>query len=87
VSGQRNLDSRRQRRRLAHIAVQTGEVERARTFFGTASTKNQELLRELGVDETYRLHENKNSKTWARDVDLVLDLIGGETQERFLVGY
>jgi len=56
----------------------TGEVKRH--VSATASTKNQELLRELG--STNRSTTKQNSKTWRAMFDLVLDLIGGETQER-----
>jgi NADPH:quinone reductase-like Zn-dependent oxidoreductase len=49
--------------------------------FATASTKNQDLLRKLGVDEPIDYTKQK-FEDFARDVDVVLDTIGGETQER-----
>ena len=65
---------------VGHVAVQLAKWKGAHVF-ATASTKNQELLRELGVDEPIDYTKQKFEDV-ARDVDLVLDLIGGETQER-----
>ena len=65
---------------VGHIAVQLAKWKGAHVL-ATASTKNQELLRELGVDEPIDYTKQKFEDV-ARDVDLVLDLIGGETQER-----
>src|SRR5882762_2377087 len=65
---------------VGHVAVQLAKWKGGHVF-GTASTKNQELLRELGVDEPIDYTKQKFEDV-ARDVDLVLDLIGGETQER-----
>src|SRR5882724_9945778 len=65
---------------VGHFAVQLAKWKGGHVF-GTASTKNQELLRELGVDEPIDYTKQKFEDV-ARDVDLVLDLIGGETQER-----
>src|SRR6202030_1339348 len=65
---------------VGHFAVQLAKWKGAYVF-ATASTKNQDLLRELGVDEpidyTQRRFENV-----ARNIDIVLDTLGGETQER-----
>ena len=65
---------------VGHVAVQLAKWKGAHVW-ATASTKNQELLRELGVDEPIDYTKQKFEDV-ARDVDLVLDLIGGETQER-----
>jgi NADPH:quinone reductase-like Zn-dependent oxidoreductase len=65
---------------VGHVAVQLAKWKGAYVF-ATASTKNQDLLRELGVDEPIDYTKQKFEDV-ARDVDLVLDLIGGETQER-----
>jgi NADPH:quinone reductase-like Zn-dependent oxidoreductase len=65
---------------VGHVAVQLAKWKGAHVL-ATASTKNQELLRELGVDEPIDYTKQKFEDV-ARDVDLVLDLIGGETQER-----
>jgi NADPH:quinone reductase-like Zn-dependent oxidoreductase len=47
----------------------------------TSSTKDHDLLRELGADETID-YTTQKFESIARDVDVVLDPIGGETQER-----
>ena len=65
---------------VGHLAVQLAKWKGAHVL-ATASTKNQELLRELGADEPIDYTKQKFEDV-ARDVDLVLDLIGGETQER-----
>ena len=65
---------------VGHVAVQLAKWKGAHVL-ATASTKNQELLRELGVDEPIDYTKQKFEDV-VRDVDLVLDLIGGETQER-----
>lgn len=46
----------------------------------TASSKNTELLESLGADQVIDYH--REDFTQARDIDLVFDLIGGETLER-----
>src|SRR5215471_2339159 len=48
---------------------------------GTASTRNQAFLRELGVDEPID-YEKTRFEDVVHDVDVVLDPIGGETQNR-----
>ena len=48
---------------------------------GTASARNQESLRELGADGTID-YQSVAFETVVRDVDMVLDTIGGDTQER-----
>jgi NADPH:quinone reductase-like Zn-dependent oxidoreductase len=48
---------------------------------GTGSTKSHDLLRELGADETID-YTTQEFESIVRDVDVVLDTIGGETQER-----
>jgi NADPH:quinone reductase-like Zn-dependent oxidoreductase len=65
---------------VGHVAVQLAKWKGAHVL-ATASTKSQELLRELGADEPIDYTKQKFEDV-ARDVDLVLDLIGGETQER-----
>ena len=65
---------------VGHVAVQLAKWKGAHVL-ATASTKNQELLRELGADEPIDYTKQKFEDV-ARDVDVVLDLIGGETQER-----
>ena len=50
-------------------------------MIATASTKNQELLRELGADETID-YTRQRFEDVARNIDIVLDPVGGDTQER-----
>jgi NADPH:quinone reductase-like Zn-dependent oxidoreductase len=65
---------------VGHFAVQLAKWKGAYVF-ATASTKNQDLLRKLGVDEPidYTQHRFENI---ARKIDIVLDTLGDETQER-----
>ena len=65
---------------VGHFAVQLGKWKGAYVF-ATASTKNQDLLRELGVDEPID-YTKQRFENVARNIDIVLDTIGGETQER-----
>ena len=48
---------------------------------GTASGRNQAYLRELGVDEPID-YEKTRFEDVVRDVDVVLDTQGGDTQQR-----
>ena len=48
---------------------------------GTASSTNQAFLRELGVDKAVD-YQTTRFEDVVRDVDVVLDAIGGDTQER-----
>jgi NADPH:quinone reductase-like Zn-dependent oxidoreductase len=61
---------------VGHLAVQ---IARARGAYviGTARAVHHELLRELGVDEPIDYTEADVAET-VRDVDVVLDLVGGE---------
>jgi NADPH:quinone reductase-like Zn-dependent oxidoreductase len=65
---------------VGHFAVQLAKWKGAHVI-ATASTKNHDLLRKLGADETIDYTVVK-FETIARDLDVVLDTIGGETQER-----
>jgi NADPH:quinone reductase-like Zn-dependent oxidoreductase len=65
---------------VGHFAVQLAKWKGAYVF-ATASGKNQDLLRELGVDEPIDYTQQKFEDV-ARKIDIVLDTIGGETQER-----
>lgn len=47
----------------------------------TASTKNQQLLQRVGVDQPIDYTTQRFERV-AKDVDVVLDTIGGDTQER-----
>jgi NADPH:quinone reductase-like Zn-dependent oxidoreductase len=65
---------------VGHFAVQLAKWKGAHVL-ATASRKNQELLRKLGADETIDYTTQKFEEV-AEKVDLVLDTIGGDTQER-----
>jgi NADPH:quinone reductase-like Zn-dependent oxidoreductase len=67
---------------VGHLAVQIAKAHGAYVI-GTASAAKHELLRELGADELI----DYNARDFAedvRDVDVVLDLIGGEYEDRSL---
>jgi NADPH:quinone reductase-like Zn-dependent oxidoreductase len=65
---------------VGHFAVQLAKWKGAYVF-ATASTKNQDLLRKLGVDEPIDYTQQRFENV-ARNIDIVLDTLGGETQER-----
>jgi NADPH:quinone reductase-like Zn-dependent oxidoreductase len=65
---------------VGHFAVQLAKWKGAHVL-ATASTKNQELLRKLGASETID-YTNQKFEDVAHKIDIVLDTIGGETQER-----
>jgi NADPH:quinone reductase-like Zn-dependent oxidoreductase len=65
---------------VGHFAVQLAKWKGAYVF-ATASTKNQDLLRKLGVDEPIDYTQQRFEDV-ARNIDIVLDTMGGETQER-----
>ena len=64
---------------VGHIAVQLAKMRGAKVI-GTASV-NLGFLRQLGVDQVIDYAETPFEKV-VTDVDLVLDTIGGATQER-----
>ena len=67
---------------VGHIAVQLAKWRGAKVI-GTASV-NMDYLRELGVDQAIDYTKTQFEKANGNlgNVDVVLDLIGGETQER-----
>jgi NADPH:quinone reductase-like Zn-dependent oxidoreductase len=65
---------------VGHFAVQLAKWKGAQVL-ATASTQNQELLRKLGADESIDYTTQRFDEV-ARKIDVVLDTIGGETQER-----
>jgi NADPH:quinone reductase-like Zn-dependent oxidoreductase len=65
---------------VGHFAVQLAKWKGA-YIIATASTKNEELLRKLRADETID-YTSQNFEDVVHNVDVVLDTIGGETQER-----
>ncbi len=65
---------------VGSFAVQLAHWKGARVI-ATASGQNVEYVRSLGADEVVD-YKTTRFETVARDVDLVLDLLGGETQAR-----
>src|SRR6266446_7253066 len=65
---------------VGHFAVQLAKWKGAHVI-GTASATNHEMLYELGADELIDYTVLK-FESIVRDVDAVLDTIGGDTQER-----
>jgi NADPH:quinone reductase-like Zn-dependent oxidoreductase len=65
---------------VGHFAVQLAKWKSAYVL-ATASMKNQQRLRELGADETIDYTSQKFEDV-ADKIDIVLDTIGGETQQR-----
>ena len=68
---------------VGHFAVQLAKARGAHVI-ATASEKNLAFLRELGADEVIDYRAQKFEEL-ARDVDVVLDPIGGDTLERSLL--
>jgi NADPH:quinone reductase-like Zn-dependent oxidoreductase len=64
------------------FAVQIAKAHGARVI-GTASAANHDFLRELGVDEAIDYNTTRFEDV-VSDVDVVLDTMGGDTQERSL---
>jgi NADPH:quinone reductase-like Zn-dependent oxidoreductase len=65
---------------VGSFAVQFAKAKGAYVI-GTASASQQALVKELGADEVVDYH-NTRFEDAVHDVDVVLDLVGGETQER-----
>lgn len=65
---------------VGHMAVQFAN-NRGVHVIGTASGRNEEYLRTLGVDE-FIDYDKQQFEDEVQDVDLVLDAIGGEVLER-----
>ena len=65
---------------VGHFAVQLAKWKGAYVI-GTASAKNHEMLCELGADELID-YTTERFEDVARNIDVVLDTIGGDTQER-----
>lgn len=64
---------------VGHIAAQLARVRGAKVI-GTAS-KNIEFARTLGLDTLFD-YANSQYEKEVKDVDVVLDIVGGDTQER-----
>ena len=65
---------------VGSFAVQLAKWKGAHVF-GTASGQNQAFLRELGVEEPID-YEKTRFEDVVHDVDVVLDTLGGDTQNR-----
>ena len=65
---------------VGSFAVQLARWKGAHVI-GTASARNADFLRELGVDEVIDYHTTRFEDA-VTDADVVLDAVGGETQER-----
>jgi len=65
---------------VGSIAVQLAKAKGAYVI-GTASARNADFVRELGVDE-FIDYQSTPFETVVHDVDVVLDTIGGDTQAR-----
>jgi NADPH:quinone reductase-like Zn-dependent oxidoreductase len=65
---------------VGSIAVQLAKAKGAYVI-GTASARNADFVRELGVDE-FIDYQATQFETVVHDVDVVLDTIGGDTQVR-----
>ncbi|BET45790.1 MULTISPECIES: NADP-dependent oxidoreductase [Streptomyces] len=67
---------------VGHVAVQIAKARGARVI-GTASAGKHEFLRSIGADETVDYRETDFAEA-VKDVDVVLDTIGGDTSLRSL---
>jgi NADPH:quinone reductase-like Zn-dependent oxidoreductase len=65
---------------VGHMAVQLARWKGAKVV-GTASANNTQFLKELGADEVIDYHKTKFEDV-VHDANVVLDLIGGDTQKR-----
>lgn len=67
---------------VGHFAVQVAKLKGARVI-AVASGKHETLLRELGADDVID-YTRTTPEDVVRDVDLVVDAVGGPTAGRFL---
>jgi NADPH:quinone reductase-like Zn-dependent oxidoreductase len=65
---------------VGHFAVQFARWKEAKVI-GTASAGHERFLRELGADEVIDYHTTRFEEA-VHEVDVVLDPIGGDTQQR-----
>jgi NADPH:quinone reductase-like Zn-dependent oxidoreductase len=65
---------------VGHFAIQFAKAKGARVFT-TVSTHNVQFARELGADVVID-YKTERFEDHAADLDLIFDLIGGETRER-----
>jgi len=67
---------------VGHLAVQVAKWKGARVV-AVASGKHESLLRDLGAEE-FIDYKTTAAEDVAKDVDLVIDAVGGANMERFL---
>jgi NADPH:quinone reductase-like Zn-dependent oxidoreductase len=67
---------------VGHLAVQIAKWKGARVI-AVASSRNRELMHDLGADE-FIDYTKTAAETAVKNVDLVLDAVGGSNMERFL---
>lgn len=67
---------------VGHLAVQIAKAQGAHVI-GTARADQHDFVRELGIDEAIDYTQQDVGQT-VRDIDVVLDLVGGETGLRSL---
>ncbi len=67
---------------VGHFAVQFARIKGARVI-ATASAANADFLKSLGADEVID-YKSQKFEELVKDVDVVLDPIGGDTQEKSL---
>ncbi|MFE0254117.1 NADP-dependent oxidoreductase [Streptomyces sp. NPDC059010] len=67
---------------VGHVAVQIAKA-RGAYVIGTASAGKHDFLREIGVDEAIDYRETDFTEA-VKDVDVVLDTLGGDTSTRSL---
>ena len=67
---------------VGSFAVQFAKWKGAKVI-GTASAENLSFIKQLGADEAID-YKNERFEDKVKDVDLVFDLIGGDTQKRSL---
>ena len=65
---------------VGHLAIQIAKARGAKVF-ATASTANQEFLRQMGADIAIDYTRTRFEDV-AKEVDVVLDTVGGDTLER-----
>jgi NADPH:quinone reductase-like Zn-dependent oxidoreductase len=66
---------------VGHFAVQMAKARGAKVIATASSPENLEFLRQIGADVVIN-YKHQKFEDIARDVDVVLDTIAGETQER-----
>ena len=65
---------------VGHLAIQIAKA-RAAKVIATASTTNQDFIKKMGADVAVDYTKTKFEEV-AKDVDVVLDMVGGETLKR-----